>query len=118
MEPAGEDVAQCALCRGRRARGGEGFSGMLVVAEVGVALVLMTGAGLLIDSFARLMKVNPGFVPKGLMTFPISLPTSRYSQPQQQAEFYRELLEKVKTVPGVQSAGATSFLPLSGGGRV
>jgi putative ABC transport system permease protein len=63
------------------------------------------------------MKVNPGFVPKGLMTFPISLPTSRYSQPQQQAEFYRELLEKVKTVPGVQSAGATSFLPLSGGVR-
>jgi putative ABC transport system permease protein len=93
------------------------FRGMLVVAEVGIALVLMTGAGLLIDSFARLMKVNPGFVPKGLMTFPISLPPSRYSQPQQQAEFYRELLEKVTTVPGVLSAGATSFLPLSGGVR-
>jgi putative ABC transport system permease protein len=93
------------------------FRGLLVVAEVGFALVLMTGAGLLIDSFARLMQVNPGLVPKGLMTFPISLPSSRYSQPERQAEFYRELLDKVRTIPGVQSAGATSYLPLSGGVR-
>ncbi len=86
------------------------FRGLLVVAEVGFALVLMTGAGLLIDSFARLMQVNPGLVPKGLMTFPISLPSSRYSQPEQQAEFYRELLDKVTDDTG-SAVGRRHKLP-------
>ena len=104
--------------RGSSEGGSRGkFRALLVVAEMGVALVLMTGAGLLIDSFARLMQVNPGFAPKSLMTFPITLPPNRYPQPQQQAEFYRRLLERIKTIPEVQSAGATSFLPLSGARR-
>jgi putative ABC transport system permease protein len=88
-----------------------------VVAEIGMALVLMTCAGLLMESFARLMRVNPGLSPKGVMTFPLTLPSVRYSQPQQQESFYRQLLERVKTIPGVQAAGATSYLPLSGGAR-
>jgi putative ABC transport system permease protein len=101
--------------RGSSEGGNRGkFRALLVVAEVAVALVLMTGAGLLIESFARLMQVNPGFAPKSLMTFPIVLPPNRYPQPQQQAEFYRQLLEKVKAIPEVQAAGATSYLPLSG----
>jgi putative ABC transport system permease protein len=87
---------------------------LLVVAEMGIALVLMTGAGLLIESFARLVHVDPGFSPKSLMTFPITLPPTRYSQPQQQADFYKQLLERVNSLPGVQAAGATSYLPLSG----
>jgi len=90
----------------------------LVVAEISVALVLMTGAGLLIDSFARLTKVNLGFVPRGVLTFPIALPSSRYSQAEQQAAFFRLALQRVKSVPVVEAAGFVSFLPLSGGYRV
>lgn len=93
------------------------FRATLVVVEIGTALVLLTGAGLLIDSFAQLMHVNPGFSPGNLMTFPLNLPASRYPQPEQQEAFYRELLARVRTIPQVQSAGATSYLPLSGTAR-
>jgi putative ABC transport system permease protein len=98
---------------GGRAR----FRAVLVVAEMGIALFLMTGAGLLIQSFARLMQVNPGFSPKNLMAFPLTLPPSRYSKPELQAQFYRQILEHVKAMPEVQSAGITSYLPLAGGSR-
>jgi len=90
----------------------------LVVAEVAVALVLMTGAGLLIESFTHLMRVDPGFTSKGVMTFPISLPPARYGLPAQQAEFYRLLTEKVQSIPQVQAAGVTSHLPLAGAFRL
>ncbi len=98
---------------GHRAR----FRAFLVVAEIGMALVLMTCAGLLIKSFARLMRVNPGLSANNVMTFPLTLPPVRYPQAQQQEAFYRQLLERVKTIPGVQAAGATSYLPLSGSAR-
>jgi putative ABC transport system permease protein len=98
---------------GHRAR----FRALLVVAEIGMALVLMTCAGLLIESFARLMRVNPGLSAKNVMTFPLTLPPVRYAQAQQQEVFYRELLERVRAIPGVQAAGATSYLPLSPGAR-
>ena len=104
--------------RGASEGGGRGrFRAVLVVAEIAIALVLMTGAGLLMQSFSRLMHVNPGFSPKNLMAFPLTLPPSRYSQPELQAQFYRQLLEHVKAMPEVQSAGITSYLPLSGAMR-
>jgi putative ABC transport system permease protein len=87
---------------------------VLVVAEMAIALVLMTGAGLLMQSFSRLMKVNPGFSSNHRMTFLLNLPPNRYAQPETQRQFYRQLFERVKTLPGVQSAGVTSYLPLSG----
>jgi len=99
--------------------GGRGIlRGVLVVAEIAVALVLMTGAGLLIDSFARLTQVNLGFSPSGVLTFPIALPSSRYGQGEQQAAFFTQALQRVKSLPAVQSAGFVSFLPLSGGYRM
>ena len=105
--------------RGSSAGGSRGkFRGALVVAEMAVALILMTGAGLLVESFARLMHVNLGFSPHGVMTFPLTLPATRYSQPEQQIQFYRQLLDRVRAAPGVQSAGLVSFLPLSGGYRL
>jgi putative ABC transport system permease protein len=88
--------------------------GLLVAAEMAVALVLMTGAGLLIESFSHLMRVNPGFSAANLVTFPLNLPPNRYAQPQNQALFYRQLVERVKSVPGVESVGLTSYLPLAG----
>jgi putative ABC transport system permease protein len=104
--------------RGSSEGGGRGkLRSLLVVAEMGIALVLMTGAGLLMESFAHLVRVDPGFSPRNLMTFPINLPAARYPQAQQQAEFYRQVLERVKTLPEVQQAGATSYLPLSGSRR-
>jgi putative ABC transport system permease protein len=87
----------------------------LVVMEVALSLVLLTGTGLLIRSFAKLLIVNPGFDAGGVQTFSISLPPARYSQPAQQAEFYRRLIERIQNLPGVQSAGMVSQLPLSGG---
>jgi len=87
---------------------------ILVIAEMAVALVLMTGAGLLMQSFSRLMKVNPGFSSDHRMTFQLNLPPNRYTDPEIQRQFYRQLIERVKTLPGVESAGVTSYLPLSG----
>jgi putative ABC transport system permease protein len=99
---------------GRRAR----FRSVLVVAEMAIALILIAGAGLLMKSFAHLMQVNLGFSPHGVMTFPLNLPATRYTQPAQQIEFYRQLLERVRALPDTQSAGLVSFLPLSGGYRL
>ena len=86
----------------------------LVVVEVAIAVVLVTGAGLLMKSFGNLMHVDPGFSPANVTTFLMTLPKSHYPQPAQQAEFYRRLVESVQTLPGVQSAGVSSFLPLAG----
>jgi putative ABC transport system permease protein len=94
-----------------------GFRELAVVAEVALALILMTGAGLLIKSFVNLMRVNPGFEAAHLMTFVLNLPPAGYAKPDQKAEFYRKLVEKVEHLPGVQSAALTNFLPLSDGGR-
>ncbi|MGB8476339.1 MAG: ABC transporter permease [Candidatus Acidiferrum sp.] len=105
--------------RGSSEGGSRGrFRALLVVAEIGIALVLMTGAGLLMQSFSHLMQVNPGFSPKNLMAFPLTLPPGRYAQPEEQAQFYRQLLEHVKAMPEVQSAAITSYLPLSGAIRM
>jgi putative ABC transport system permease protein len=85
----------------------------LVVAEVGLSLVLLVGAGLLVKSFARLMDVNPGFDPDHLLTFNLALPPS--TDPARQLTFYRQVLERLQALPGVQSVGAVSRLPLAGG---
>ena len=88
--------------------------GILVVSEVALALMLLVGAGLLMKSFARLQQVNPGFRSEKVLTMEMSLPPARYSKPFQRAAFYRQLLEKIATLPGVQSAGAVTQLPLGG----
>jgi putative ABC transport system permease protein len=109
---------QESLKEGARGASGGGHRGRLraglVVAEMAVALVLMTGAGLLMQSFSRLMKVNPGFSSDHRMTFLLNLPPNRYADPEIQRQFYRQVLERVKSVPGVDSAGVTSYLPLAG----
>src|SRR5580692_5552553 len=104
--------------RGSSEGGGRGrFRALLVVGEISIALVLMTASGLLMQSFSRLMHVNPGFSPKNLLAFPLTLPPSRYSKPEVEAQFYRQILERVRSVPEVQAAGITSYLPLGGGAR-
>jgi putative ABC transport system permease protein len=99
---------------GRRGR----LRGTLVAAEMAIALILITGAGLLGESFARLLQVNLGFSPHSVTTFPVILPSTRYAKGEQQAEFYRQALERVRSLPAVESAAFVSFLPLSGGYRL
>ncbi|MDE3137975.1 MAG: ABC transporter permease, partial [Acidobacteriota bacterium] len=85
----------------------------LVVAEMGLALALLAGAGLLIRSFSRLEKVNPGFNPQRMLTFTFDLPDARYTT-EQQVTFYDQLLRRLDTLPGVRSAAVITPLPLGG----
>jgi len=86
----------------------------LVVAEVALALVLLTSAGLLLKSFVRLQNVNPGFNPGNVLTAEISLPALRYPDNQSQVNFFSELTRRVERLPGVKHAGLTTILPMSG----
>ncbi len=87
---------------------------LLVVSEIALSLLLLIGAGLLIKSFMLLRDVNPGFDAENLLTMRISLPGTRYTEPKQQANFFRELTGRVSALPGVEAAGATLSLPLGG----
>ena len=96
--------------RGRRSRNA------LVVAEVALSLVLLVGAGLMIRSFARVQQIDPGLKVEGLITMEINAPRVRYPDEVRVLTFYRELVEHVKTAPGIESAAVSSALPLGGGG--
>jgi putative ABC transport system permease protein len=82
----------------------------LVMAEVSLAVVLVVGAGLLLKSFVRLRSVDPGFDPRGVATFDVSLPDA-YT-PAQQRQFFADFLPRVRAIPGVRSAAAIFGLPL------
>ncbi|MDY7095045.1 MAG: FtsX-like permease family protein, partial [Acidobacteriota bacterium] len=86
---------------------------VLVVAEVALALMLVAGTGLMIKSFDRLIAVDPGFEP-GALTFGVALPRSSYGEPEQVANFYRNLLADLRTRPGVEAVGTVPVLPLDG----
>ncbi|HEX9761321.1 MAG TPA: ABC transporter permease [Candidatus Acidoferrales bacterium] len=99
---------------GSQGRGYRRALNVLVVGQVAVALVLLTGAGLMLRSFLVLRQVDPGFAPGGLLTFEMGAARSRYPGNQEQAEFYRKAVEAVAAVPGVDSAAAVHRLPLYG----
>jgi putative ABC transport system permease protein len=86
---------------------------ILVVADVAVAAILLVGAGLLIQSFWRLERIDPGFNPHNVLAFKIDLPYVRYSGVRQ-TEFFREAVERLNHLPGVRSASAALPLPLDG----
>ena len=94
-------------------RGGRSRSSF-VVAEVALSLVLLAGAGLLIRSFSRLMAVDPGFQAKDVLTARVELPSSKYKDDRKISEFYAQLLERIRQLPGVRAASADSYLPFSG----
>jgi putative ABC transport system permease protein len=89
---------------------------VLVVGEIAVAVLLVIGAGLLIRSFAQLLRVDPGFRSDRIVTARITLPAIRYAERGRAVMFYDELLARVGALPGVEAAEATSHLPLRGGG--
>jgi putative ABC transport system permease protein len=90
--------------------------GSLVAVEIALAMLLLVGAGLLLRSFSRLQDVTPGFQPDHLLVADLPLSQTTYAKPEQRFEFYDRLVERAKTLPGVRSAAAASFLPVSGGG--
>jgi predicted permease len=100
------------------ARGSSGGAGsrvrsVLVVAETALSLILLAGAGLMLRSFDRLMNVDPGFRGEQALTMRVPLPTS-IREPRQQAAYYERMLERLRVLPGVNSAGLISPLPLAG----
>ncbi|HEX8149356.1 MAG TPA: ABC transporter permease [Pyrinomonadaceae bacterium] len=110
---------QGALKEGGRStvsRGSRRLRDLLVVAEVALALVLLVGAGLLMKSLVVMLRVDPGFDARNLLTMRVALPPSRYDEGGRAARFYEEVLRRVKAVPGVRGAALTSNLPLAGDG--
>jgi putative ABC transport system permease protein len=96
-------------------RGSHALRRSLVVTEVALALTLLTGAGLLLKSFARLQGVDPGFDSANLLTFNLALPPTRYPGDTSQAAFFDQALPAIARVPGVTGVGATSIMPFGGG---
>ena len=86
--------------------------GLLVVGQVALSLVLLIGAGLLVRSFTRLLRVDPGFDPQNVLTMNVSLPTVKYADAQKQVAFFDELTRRVSALPGVRSAAISAALPL------
>ncbi len=86
----------------------------LVASEFALAFVLLIGAGLMIRSFFALQSVDPGFNPHNVLSMVVSVSGTKEAEPRRRAIFYRELLEKVRSLPGVNSAGAINHLPLAG----
>jgi putative ABC transport system permease protein len=95
-------------------RSGQTMRRVLVVAEVALALTLLTGAGLLIKSLALLQGVNPGFDSSSLLTFNVSIPAAKYRSDTAVVQYWERAIETVKAVPGVKDAGITSTMPFSG----
>src|SRR5262249_29751140 len=92
------------------------FRGLLMTAESALAMLLLVGAGLLLESFARLQDVPPGFQADHLLIADLPLSQGAYAQPEKRAQFFDRVLERAGALPGVRSVGAASSLPVSGGG--
>jgi putative ABC transport system permease protein len=101
---------------GRNATGGAArrrARSLLVVAEIALSLVLLVGAGLLMRSFLKLQSVNPGFNPENVLTMQVDLSGPNYQKAAPVIAFHNQLLERVRALPGVQSAATRSFVPIA-----
>jgi predicted permease len=87
--------------------------GALVIAELAVSLTLLAGAGLLIRSFVHLLSVPPGFNPEGIISMHVAAGGPKYKERPKRVQFYDDLAERVRSLPGVTGFGATSVLPLT-----
>ncbi len=96
--------------------GGNRTRSVLVISEVALSLVLLIGAGLMIRTLSRLRNVDPGLDPHSVLTMTFALSSTRYDKPVQQIAFYDQLLQRVRSLPGVAAAGAIDSLPLGNGG--
>ncbi|HSE37524.1 MAG TPA: ABC transporter permease, partial [Blastocatellia bacterium] len=87
---------------------------VFVIAEVAICLVLLIGAGLMIKSFSKLLNISPGFNPENVLSVNVALSGSRYRDGAGVSSFYKQTLEKLSSLPGVQSAAAVTAVPMAG----
>jgi putative ABC transport system permease protein len=107
------------LKEGTRAAGGgthHRVRNALVVSEIALSLMLLTGAGLLFKSLVRILDVNPGFETQNLLAMNVSAPPARYGDPKHNQTLVRELIDRTQKLPGVRGAGLIDVTPLNGGG--
>jgi predicted permease len=102
---------------GSTARRGARLRDLLVLGQTAAAMVLLVGAGLLINSFRRLVSVDPGFTVENVLVASFSIPWQRYETPESMATYRNEVLRRVGEVPGVVAVGAAKTQPLRGGGE-
>jgi predicted permease len=96
--------------------GGNRTRSVLVVSEVALSLILLVGAGLMIRSFQNLHGVNPGFDSHNVLTMTAMVSRAKFPTPDQQINFFEQVLQRVRTLPGVESAGVVDDIPLDNGG--
>jgi putative ABC transport system permease protein len=92
--------------------------GALVVGEVALALILLVGAGLMVKGFQNLLNVNESYNPETLLTMNLSLPEVQYADPAARRNFHEQVLHRLGTVPGVQTAAIVTYVPYADGGQV
>ncbi|HXY16359.1 MAG TPA: ABC transporter permease [Terriglobales bacterium] len=110
------DVESALRAEGRAASAGHRrtrMKGLLVIGQVALSLLLLIAAGLLLRSFGRLVRTDPGFEPHNALTLNVSLPTVKYAKAEQQIAFFDEVLRRVSSLPGVRNAATSAALPLS-----
>ncbi|HKV48869.1 MAG TPA: ABC transporter permease [Candidatus Acidoferrales bacterium] len=90
------------------------FRSLLVAGEIALGLILLAGTGLLLKSLARITEVNPGFDSHGVMTSGLALPQTQYDKPEKQIAFFRAVLDRLSSTPGVTAAAAAFPLPFTG----
>ncbi|MFV1986974.1 MAG: ADOP family duplicated permease [Gemmatimonadota bacterium] len=118
LTSARSDLNRVLKTGGRSGTGAAGrIRGALVVAEVAMSFVLLIGAGLLIQSFARLLDVDPGFEAEGAVVGAVSLPAARYPSDEDRVRFFEEMRDRLAAVPGVEGVATASVLPLTGSGN-
>jgi putative ABC transport system permease protein len=116
LQTAAPDTSETLKEGGRGSSGGPArhrARALLVVSEVALALVLLIGAGLMLKSFFRLLDADPGFSSDRVMVMTVNLPQARYDQPAKSRAFFEQVLERLKSTPGVEALGITT--PLLGG---
>src|SRR5215468_6563351 len=108
-----EALNESGRASGAGGREGARLRNSLVILETALAVVLLVGAGLLINSFVRLLRTPPGFNPEGVIVARTTLPAARYPEAERGKAVYRQALERIATLPGVQQVSVASTLPLT-----
>ena len=115
VQATGRELRTFVSQAGRAVTGrGEGLRSLLVISEIALTLVLLTGAGLLLKSFLRMRAVDPGFRAENVLTMTVELPESLYNTTVGIQAFHARTLKKLSNLPGVLAAGAVNWLPLNG----
>ncbi|HEY6659935.1 MAG TPA: ABC transporter permease [Pyrinomonadaceae bacterium] len=100
--------------RGSETSGRNRVGGLLIVLEIALSFILLAGAGLLIKSFLQLREMDPGFNPDNVLTMCLSVSLTKVAEGEPRVQLYKQLIDQVKAIPGVQSAAAVLSLPLGG----